>query len=579
MVSAIGPTQQWSEPARYAFTIRPPWWLAWWAYIGYFLIGGGAISRWHRFRLNRKLELAEKKRLQELDDYKNKLYTNITHEFRSPLTLIHGPVSHALTTGRSLETKELSSIYRQSERMQQLITQMLDLQKIEAGKMKIFYKHGDIIQKIRMIFDLFESWAREKEIQMSFSADPPELFMDYDDDKLTQIISNLLSNAIKHTQQHGKIGVMVNRVVKHNTLLIVVQDTGIGISPEDLPYIFDRYYQSSRAAAGGTGIGMALTKNLVELLDGSITVESQLDFGTTFRISLPIIKQAEYVAAETVVRPDPILSESFYEESTTMPLLDAASDKPIVLVVEDHPEVMQYIASCLAPEYSIITATDGVEGLQKAFEYIPDLIISDVMMPRKDGFELCATLKKDIQTSHIPIILLTGRGDHTALMSGIEYGADAYVVKPFDPSELLLRVKKLLELRANLSLHYRQISSVPRIQAPAHVSVRENEFLLSIRLFVEEHISDTQFNMDMLCQHLAMSHPQLHRKITALTGESTGKFVRSIRLSKAKELLLNSDLTVSEIAYETGFSEPGYFTKVFSKEFDQSPSAFRAKPK
>jgi len=221
---------------------------------------------------------------------------------------------------------------------------------------------------------------------------------------------------------------------------------------------------------------------------------------------------------------------------------------------------------------------NGDEGLQVALEKVPDLIISDVMMPGKDGFELCRILKSDIQTSHIPIILLTGRSDHEAMMAGIEHGADAYLVKPFDPDELILRVKKLLELRTNLSLHYRQHATLKELEPSVSASVVENEFLKKLRSFIEDHINDMRFNMDMLCHQMAMSHAQLHRKVTALTGESVGKFVRAIRLSRAKELLKKSDLTISEIAYETGFSEPGYFTKVFSKEFNMSPSEYRENP-
>ena len=214
--------------------------------------------------------------------------------------------------------------------------------------------------------------------------------------------------------------------------------------------------------------------------------------------------------------------------------------------------------------------------MRLAYEHIPDLIISDVMMPGKDGFELTGQLKTDIQTSHIPIILLTGRGDHDAYMTGLEHGADAYVTKPFDPPELLLRVKKLLELRANLSYYYRSQSAPVDAQTNNRISAKENEFLQHVRSIVEEHINDAQFNMNMLSKEMTMSHAQLHRKITALTGESTGKFVRSVRLTKAVELLRNSDLTISEIAYETGFSEPGYFTKTFSKEYNMTPSDFRS---
>jgi len=398
--------------------------------------------------------------------------------------------------------------------------------------------------------------------------------MDLDQEKLTQIITNLVSNAIKHTPRGGKVALSLSISPIGNHLLIHVQDTGSGISAEDLPYIFDQFYQSKRAAIGGTGIGLALARNLSELLGGTLSVESTLDLGSTFTLSLPITKHAQKPVQALPERA--IAISEAQEEDIHFPATDVQQPgKPIILIVEDHPEIAQYVASCLTSEYQILNAFNGDDGVSMAYENIPDLIISDVMMPGKDGFELTSILKKDIQTSHIPIILLTGRGDHDALLTGIEYGAEAYVTKPFDPTELKLRVKKLLELRANLSQYYRSHADSVEPEKPVQVSARENEFMKKIRSIIEEHINDAQFNMNMLSKYMAMSHPQLHRKIIALTGESTGKFVRSVRLAKAKELLMNSDLTISEIAYETGFSEPGYFTRIFSKEFNMTPTEFR----
>ncbi|HEY3384994.1 MAG TPA: ATP-binding protein, partial [Saprospiraceae bacterium] len=574
-VRAIGESQIWSEPFEYKFTIRPPWWYSWWAIVMYTCFGGFIVYRTYRFQLNRKLEIAEKQRLVELDQIKNRLYTNITHEFRTPLTLIHGPVTQALSKNTVLEQKDIQSIHRQSERLQQLINQMLQLQKLEAGMLKPHYAYGEIIQVLRNLFGSFETWAKDKNISMLFSSSLQEVYMDFDQEKLTQIISNLVSNAIKHTPRGGKVAMVINPSSSADFLLINISDTGTGISEEDLPYIFDRFYQSKRASSGGTGIGLALVKNLTDLLGGQISVESKLDSGSTFKLSLPITKRT-HKPAEAVPATEVSVHEAHDEEINFITPQHVIPGKPIVLIVEDHPEVLQYVASCLADEYTILSAKDGNEGLRLAYERVPDLIISDVMMPGKDGFELCNILKTDIQTSHIPIILLTGRGDHEAMMEGIGRGADAYVTKPFDPEELLLRVRKLLELRSTLSQYYRQHATTQNPETIQQSSAKENEFLQKIRAFVEEHLNDSRFNMDMLCHQMAMSHPQLHRKITALTGESTGKFVRSVRLAKALELLRHSDLTISEIAYETGFSEPGYFTKVFSKEFNSSPTEYRS---
>jgi len=514
--------------------------------------------------------------LVELEQFKNRLYTNITHEFRTPLTLIHGPVAQALQEHSSLDQNEIQSIYRQSERMQQLIDQMLELQKLEAGKSQAQYTYGEIVQMIKYLFGSFETWAKEKNISMIFSSSIQEVYMDFDKEKITQIITNLVSNAIKHTPQNGKIALALQVSDSGNHLQINVSDTGVGISEEDLPFIFDRFYQTKRASVGGTGIGLAVVKNLAELLGGTISVESKVDVGSTFKLKLPITKQASKAISD--ISPDAIFSKDSFEEEGTHSNTpeQTVPGKPVAVVIEDNPDVLQYVMKCLQNEFNTVPASNGTEGLRIAYELVPDLIISDVMMPGKDGFELTRHLKTDIQTSHIPIILLTGRGDHEAIMTGIEYGADAYITKPFNPAELVLRAKKMLELRANLRQFYKQHATTKDPKPTIEASAKENDFLKKIRLFVEEHINDSQFNMDKLCHYMAMSHPQLHRKITALTGESVGKFVRSIRLSKAKALLKESDLTISEIAYETGFSEPGYFTKVFSKEFNISPSDFRS---
>jgi signal transduction histidine kinase/DNA-binding response OmpR family regulator len=575
-VCAKGESEIWSPVTSYSFTIRPPWWYSWWAWLSYGLIGISMSYQVYRFQLHRKLELAEKNRLVELDAVKNRLYSNITHEFRTPLTLIHGPVSQAIQSNRVLETKDIQSIHRQSERLQQLINQMLELQKLESGKMKIQYEYGDVISFLRYLFKSFETWAKEKNISLILSSHLHEVYMDMDREKLTQIMTNLVSNAIKHTPRGGKVGMGIEITPDGQKLIVKLRDTGAGISPEDLPFIFDRYYQSPKAASGGTGIGLALAKSLTELLEGSLTVESIPEQGSTFTIALPITRNAQ-VMPNFGSRTE--TNEAIHEEDGEMPFSEASEKdrRPHILIIEDHMEIAQYVAECLTPGYQTQIAMNGNEGIEMAMAHIPDLIISDIMMPGKDGFELTATLKTNILTSHIPIILLTGRGDHDALLKGIEHGADVYLTKPFDPAELALRVKKLLELRANLRAYYRGPSQDPGPEFHAHVSSREQEFIQKVKVFIEENLNNAQFNMNLLCKHMAMSHPQLHRKITALTGESAGKLVRSVRLQKAIELLRNSDLSISEIAYETGFSEPGYFTKIFSKEYQMTPTEYRNK--
>jgi signal transduction histidine kinase/DNA-binding response OmpR family regulator len=574
---AIGESLTWSQPYTYTFVINPPWWYSWWAMVMYSLLGGFVLYGSYQYQLNRKLEMEEKKRLIELDRIKNRLYTNITHEFRTPLTLIHGPVSQALSRNTGLEQKEIQSIHRQSERMQVLINQMLELQKLEAGMLKPNYAYGEIILMLKNLFHSFETWSGEKNISLIFSSTLHEVYMDFDAEKINQVITNLVSNAVKHTPRNGKVAMIVRASDSGDELIIEIRDTGVGISEEDLPHIFDRYYQTNRAAAGGTGIGLALVKNLVDLLGGKITVESKLDIGSSFVLYLPITRHASGLKNAT---PESGIfsAEEHGDEMQFMPDEKMKGQKPFILVIEDNHEVSAYIVSCLQKEYTVITAFNGNDGIRQAIDNTPDLIISDVMMPGKDGFEVCREVKEghphqsySVHTSHWAGEIRKG------LMTGIEFGADAYIIKPFNPEELLLRIQKLLELRATLSIYYRQHSGAEKLPVNEQASVQENAFLVKLRSIIEEHIDDPQFSILKLSQSMAMSHPQLHRKITSLTGESTGKFVRSVRLSKAVQWLKDSDLTIAEIAYQAGFSDPGYFTKVFSKEFGESPSEYRNK--
>jgi DNA-binding response OmpR family regulator len=305
-------------------------------------------------------------------------------------------------------------------------------------------------------------------------------------------------------------------------------------------------------------------------------VDSHPGEGSVFRVWLPI----QHNAARTPANTSGVATGAVpaAEDDVRFPSPpDPEPGKPIILVVEDNRDVAGFVASCLREEFAVLLAADGGEGVTLAVDRIPDLVVSDVMMPVMDGFALCRELKTDIRTSHVPVILLTGRGDHPAVMEGLEVGADAYVVKPFEPAELRLRVRKLLELRKNLRQYYLRVDAELTPAEPTNVSARDVEFISSIRGFIEDHLTNEQFNMQMLCRHIGMSHPQLHRKIVALTGESTGRLVRSVRLGKAIGLLREPGLTVAEVAYRTGFSDPGYFTKVFVRDMGMTPSEYRAR--
>jgi signal transduction histidine kinase/ligand-binding sensor domain-containing protein/AraC-like DNA-binding protein len=580
-VQAANSDGVWNEEGiALEIVIHPPWYWTWWSQILYLFLLTGLLLGVYRFQLNRRLALAEAGRLRELDEVKTKLYTNITHEFRTPLTVIQGIAEQI--TGHE-EEKEL--IHRNSRQLLDLVNKMLDLSKIEAGKLQLDLINGDILSFLRYVVESFHSLALNQKINLNFYADVETLEMDYDPEKILQIVSNLISNAIKFTPEYGKVLVTVRQkeVDGKPTLVLKVKDTGVGIVAAQLPYIFDRFYQtdaSNTRKAEGTGIGLALTKELVELMDGAIQVESKPGEGTVFTVLLPIRQTAP--AADPMEIQD---QDTFEEQVTTAAIalgekgrltlkeeMSADSDPvsethPLLLIVEDNHDVRQYLASCLREEYKLQFARNGREGIDRALEVIPDIIISDVMMPEIDGFELCQTLKQDERTSHIPIILLTAKADITSKLEGLEYGADAYLAKPFHRAELDVRLRKLIELRRKLQARYNHPDFKPE---PA--TEKEDAFVLKVRQLVLDNIDDPGFGIEELTAKLFLHRSQLHRKLKALTGMSTSHFIRRIRLQEGRRLLRESEMNVSEVAYAVGFSDPGYFSKLFSKEFGRPPS-------
>lgn len=568
----------WGEqPALLQFTIQPPWWAAWWAYVLYALAVGGLVLLAYRYQLRQRLQLQEARRLKELDDFKNRFFTNITHEFRTPLTVILG-VANQLQRESSASGKPIALIRRSGENLLRLINQLLDLAKLESRTLKINYVQGDVVAYLQYITESLHSLANARNLLLSLERQPDSyqgpIVMDYDPERLQQVVYNLLSNAIKFTPSGGRVKLLVQVKALQGAKLLELRviDTGIGIAPEDLPLIFDRFSQASnleKAKAGGTGIGLALTKELVKAMGGDIKVESEVGRGTTFTLHLPVSNRAEMVEPDNLLKAAP---ESDLLTAAHRP--DPSSAKPSVLLVEDNPDVVEYLASCLQGTYALEFAYNGRAGIEIALEKVPSLIISDVMMPEKDGFELCETLKQDERTSHIPIVLLTAKAGVEHRISGLRRGADAYLAKPFHEQELLATLENLLTLRQKLQEKYRGLAFAKdeSLLSIHQESDPEHAFLQKARAIVLEHLSDSSFSVKVFCQSMTMSQPQLHRKLTALTGKNATQFIRSIRLAKANELLLATEKSVSEVAYEVGFSDPKYFSRVFSDEFGVPPS-------
>ncbi|MCB9037203.1 MAG: response regulator [Lewinellaceae bacterium] len=605
--------RQVGEPAVYEFSILPPFYRTWWAYALYTLLFLGvlyALRQQEVKRLNakhlREMKLLEYDKLKELDQLKSRFFADVSHEFRTPLTLILGPLENLISgTFKGDVRQDYRLMRRSARRLLRLINQLLDLSKVEAGKMMLEASYGDVIPFIRRNFHAFESLAKHKGINQRFETEIDAARLYFDPDKLEQVLSNILSNAFKFTPEGGTVSVKIKSEgteAAARFLQVAIADTGTGIPAEQLPHVFDRFYSpplhspvggkprtSPPASGGATGIGLALAKELVELHHGQIRIASTVGEGAQFTILLPFgkahLRDEEIVEREPgrplTVKETGLAPDTEEIEIAGEPLPGVAvfadtveeGDENMVLLVEDNPDMRAFIRAQLANEYKVVEAADGQQGLEKAIELTPDLIISDVMMPVMDGLQLCDTLKNDERTSHIPIILLTAKADVESRLEGLERGADAYLAKPFNREELLVRARKLLELRRQLRKRYASLK--PPAPAEDKGLQMEDAFLLKIRQLVELQISDINLDMGQLSQALGMSRSQVYRKVKALTGQSPSVFVRAIRLERAKELLQSTDMNVTEVAYEVGFSTPAYFSDAFLEAFGVRPSDLR----
>ncbi|MCB0304751.1 MAG: response regulator [Calditrichaeota bacterium] len=595
-------------------TIHPPWWRTTWAYTLYLILTVGLFAAFYRYEMNRRelkhrleLEQVEAEKFQEMDRMKSRFFANISHEFRTPLTLMIGPVEQMLSGEFCGNVKaQYHMILRNGNRLLHLISQLLDISKLEAGRMKLQACESDIVDFLKKIVSAFESLARQKDIQLHcyVSNTPHKVYVDHD--KLEKIMNNLLSNACKFTAEGGTINVSVNfpgdvpsqsgfekaGAALQNYIEITVQDSGIGIAEERLPYIFDRFYQvddSPTRTQEGSGIGLALTRELVALHYGDIFVESKPGQGTTFTVRLPLgkthLKAEEItedisdlglgVADSSIVDhddPGQVLGFRISDKDGESEIRNPKSE--IVLIVEDNADMRAYLKESLKTSYKILEARDGEAGLKKAVKTMPDLIISDVMMPVMNGYEMCRRLKQDERTSHIPIILLTARSDIDSRIEGLETGADDYLAKPFKVQELRIRVLNLIEIRRKLWEKFSQkIVVEPREITRNSMDTR---FLERVISSIEAHLDEPDFETKALAAELGLSRSHLNRKLRALTGQSTHEFIRTLRLNRAAQLLEKRTGNVSEIAYEVGFNSPSHFTQAFREKFGMTPTRYAA---
>ncbi len=522
-----------------------------------------------------KLEKSETERIREIDEARTRLYTNITHEFRTPLTVITGMNDLIRKEPERWLTEGSEAIDRNAKVLLTLVNQMLDLSKLEAGATPVRLIRADINIYIRYILELFRSVAATARISLNYKPCEPAPVIDYDPEKLMQIVTNLISNALKFTQQTGKIE--VSTAISETHYEIRVSDNGSGIPEYFLPHIFDRFSRGDAYSTNitpGSGLGLALTKEVVTLLGGSIGVESVYGSGTEFVVTLPVTQSAELQTGPGLHEIKGKISHYIYStkgreaRSETHP--DFHSEKPMLLVVEDNHDVVHYLMSLLVNDYDVIVAGDGEEGVAKAIDYIPDLILTDIMMPVMDGIEMLGRVKQNPLTSHIPVVVLTARADVASRVNGLERGADAYLAKPFNNVELQAQLRALISQRKRLQERYAAIGNLDLIEE-RDFNI-EDAFMRKVREIMLAAMGNENLDIQHICDQMSMSRTQLYRKFRSLTNRTVTEYLRSLRLHRAQELLAGHRLTVAEAAYKTGFRNVSHFSRVYKREFGVNPS-------
>ena len=562
--------------------VLPHWSATWWAYLMYTLVLLSLLYYIRKREMKRlaiksqlELEKIETDSLRELDQLKSRFFTNISHEFRTPLTLIAGQSQVLLEKLKSLENRQrVQRISEQAKRLMDLINQILDLAKLESGKMQLNPQQDDIVLFVKNLFYAFESLAKQKNISLYFFSKPGQIQMVYDREKMEKIMVNLISNAIKFTDEGGEITLKI-RTDQTDFIKVSLEDNGIGIAENQLPFIFDRFYQADNSDTKryeGTGVGLALAKEFVELHKGSIKVKSGTGDlkkrGTTFVLKFPL-GELEMSGENPNAGQIPPASPEVLDG------MDFHMDKnsKIILLAEDNKDIRAFIVEQLKEKYRILEAGNGVVGIQLAEKHIPDLIITDVMMPQLDGYNMVKSLRDNEKTNHIPIIMLTGKGARQDKLEGLETGVDVYLTKPFDLKELKLHIKNLIRQREQL----REKFTNKLVILPDEVSniSLDQQFLEKTLKVIDENLDDPAFGVDQLAEEVCLSTSQLHRKLNALIDQAPGQLIRNLRLQKAAELIKEDRLNLSEICFKTGFNDQAYFSRAFKSQFGCSPSAYK----
>jgi len=580
----------WNEqPRKLNIIIRPPIWQTWYAIIFYvmLIVGIVTIIRWNavkqvRMAKNLEIEKIKHEQDQRVSEMKFQFFTNISHEFRTPLTLIFAPLKELIQKAQAFDLKDealdkIQVIYRNTNQLMKLINQLLDFRKAETENLKLVARYLNIGEFVREACYPFYELAKVKDIEFQIDSKLKNNDVWFDRDKMEMIINNLVSNAFKFNKTPGFVKITLEENV--NEVIVSVADSGKGIPSSAIDHVFERFYQVDNSEnIGSTGIGLALVKYLVELHKGNIEVESELGKGTEFRLKLK--KGKDHLKPEQLFANEAESLTFAREESTLNRFLPLIKKRKIasegcILIIEDNPDVNQYLVTLLEPFFSVVSALNGKEGFLKALELIPDLIISDIMMPEMDGFELCKKVKANSLTATIPVILLTAKSADQYKLMGIQTGADDYISKPFDPNYLVEKVQKLLISQTKLK---KQFSKSIRLD-PSDIEIEASDevFLKKCISVIEKNLQNDDFSAETLATILHLSNSSLYRKLKSLSNLSSAEFIRSIRIKRAAQLLQDKSKTVSEVAYEVGFNDLKNFRQVFHKHFNCTPSEYRDK--
>lgn len=558
------------------FRISPPWYWNWVSILIYAFLAGLLIYLFLRnqskqIRLEQEVifNAKEKSRLTELDELKSNFFTNVSHELKTPLTLIEGPINEL---NKKYPDEGLFKLIKPNvKRLRQLMYQILDVQKLEAGKVNFNIHKEDLAKYFRLHIFSFESLAASYGIKMEFEQNFDQFQAFFDKDKFDKIIDNLISNAIKYNNKGGKVKVKVVYQENPKRVTLKVSDTGFGISQEDLPQIFDRFFQVNQNNSEGTGVGLSLVKELVSALKGTIDVESVEKEGTSFLVSIPVDKEtwSMHMTQEAIEETEN--SELIVTQTETT---IRNGEKELLLLVEDNPDMQEYLKILFEDKYDIIQAFNGAEGIEKANQEVPDLIVCDLMMPIMDGFEFSRRIRANAASSHVPIIMLTAKASKASRVESLEIGIDLYMTKPFDTDELSSAIKSCIENRKALRGIFRGDVLSSEVETKAEVNLLEKEFIDKVKSFLEKHYHDSSMNVGLISDYLGMSDTQLRRKLKSISSYTPNEYLRKFRLEKAEKLLKEGDKTVSEIAFEVGYESLSYFSRIFQQEYGCLPSEY-----